>query len=211
VNTTKDVSNPNPLKFELESDPGRKPLTMKFCSNCGREVEKRIPAGDNRERFICDHCETVHYVNPRIVAGCLPVLEGRVLLCQRAISPRSGFWTLPAGFLENGETVVAGATRETLEEANARVANLDLYTVFSLPHISQVYLFYRAELADEDFSPGFESTEVRLFEEQDIPWEELAFPVIRETLEHFFTDRPAGVYPVRSRDIIIERDPASFR
>lgn len=184
---------------------------MKFCSNCGREVDKRIPAGDNRERFICDHCDTIHYVNPRIVAGCLPVLEGRVLLCQRAINPRSGFWTLPAGFLENGETVVAGATRETLEEANARVANLDLYTVFSLPHISQVYLFYRAELADEDFSPGFESVEVRLFEEQDIPWDELAFPVIRETLEHFFTDRTAGVYPVRSRDIVIERDPASFR
>jgi ADP-ribose pyrophosphatase YjhB (NUDIX family) len=183
---------------------------MKFCSNCGKAVTRKVPAGDNRERFVCDHCETVHYTNPRIVAGCLPVFESRVLLCQRAIAPRSGFWTLPAGFLENGETIIAGATRETLEEANARVANLDLYTVFSLPHISQIYLFYRAELADEDYSPGFESTEVRLFEEGDIPWDQLAFPVIRETLEHFFTDRSTGVFPVRTRDIIVDRDPSKF-
>ncbi len=184
---------------------------MKFCSDCGNSVTLKVPAGDNRERFVCDGCETIHYVNPRIVAGCLPVFEDRVLLCQRAIAPRDGFWTLPAGFLENNETIIAGAARETFEEANAEVANLDLYTVFSLPHISQVYLFYRAELVRPEFSPGFESRDVALFEEADIPWEALAFPVIRETLEHFFTDRSSGVYPVRSKDIIVDRDPTRFR
>lgn len=184
---------------------------MKYCSNCGHPVIRKVPAGDNRERFVCDHCETIHYVNPRIVAGCLPIWEGRVLLCQRAITPRAGYWTLPAGFLENNETVVSGAVRETFEEANAVVVNPDLYTVFSLPHISQIYLFYRAELAEPAFAPGFESTEVRLFEEAEIPWDTLAFPVVRETLEHYFTDRDSGVFPVRSRDLVIERDPTRFR
>jgi ADP-ribose pyrophosphatase YjhB (NUDIX family) len=184
---------------------------MKYCSNCGTGLTCRVPTGDNRERFVCDGCDTVHYVNPRIVAGCIPIWEDRVLLCRRAIEPRSGRWTLPAGFLENGETIVAGAARETLEEANAAVCNLDLYTVFSLPHISQVYLFYRAELSEEQFSPGFESSAVALFSEAEIPWEELAFPVVRETLEHFFADRPSGVFPVRTRDLIIDRDPRQFR
>ena len=183
---------------------------MKFCSDCGGEITTKVPAGDNRERFVCDVCDAVHYTNPRIVTGCLAIWEGRVLLCQRAINPRSGLWTLPAGFLENGETIVAGATRETMEEANAAVSNLDLYTVFSLPHISQIYLFYRAELASESFSAGFESTAVALYEESEIPWEELAFPVVRETLEHYFADRPAGIYPVRNRDIIVDRDPNRF-
>ncbi len=184
---------------------------MNFCSDCGARLERRVPPGDNRERFICDACDTVHYINPRIVAGCLPVWEDRVLLCRRANRPRSGFWTLPAGFLENNETIIAGATRETFEEANAVVANLDLYTIFSLPHISQIYLFYRADMTTPDHSPGFESLEVALFDEQDIPWDDLAFPVIRHTLEHFFSDRASGVFPVRSRDIIVDRDPKHFR
>lgn len=160
---------------------------------------------------MCDHCETIHYVNPRIVAGCLPVWEDRVLLCRRAIHPRAGYWTLPAGFLENNETVIAGAIRETFEEANAVVANADLYTVFSLPHISQIYLFYRAEMLEPSFAPGFESADVALFAEQDVPWDDLAFPVVRETLEHYFADRDSGVFPVRSRDIVIDRDPTRFR
>ena len=184
---------------------------MKFCSECGTRVSHRIPAGDNRERFVCDGCGSVHYVNPRVIAGCLPVFEDQVLLCRRAISPRPGYWTLPAGFLENGETVVAGATRETYEEANAVVSNLDLYTVFSLPHISQIYLFYRAELTAPEFSPGFESADVALFEEADVPWEDLAFPVVRRTLEHFFTDRSTGIYPVRTQDIIVDADPSRLR
>ena len=121
---------------------------MKFCSSCGANVTVAIPEGDNRQRFVCFDCDTIHYQNPRIVAGCLPVWEDRVLLCRRAIDPRSGFWTLPAGFLENGETIADGAARETFEEAKARVSNLKLYTVFSLPHISQAYMFYLAELDD---------------------------------------------------------------
>lgn len=183
---------------------------MKYCSDCGGSVSSKVPAGDNRERFVCEACDLVHYINPRIVAGCVPVWEDRVLLCKRANKPRYGYWTLPAGFLENNETIVAGATRETLEEANAEVANLDLYTIYSLPHISQVYMFYRAEMTTPEFSPGFESLEVALFQEAEVPWDELAFPVIRETLEHYFSDRPSGVFPVRSQDIIVNRDPTRF-
>jgi ADP-ribose pyrophosphatase YjhB (NUDIX family) len=174
---------------------------MKFCSSCGNEVVFRIPEGDNRERFLCEHCETIHYQNPRVVAGCLPIWEDQVLLCRRAIDPRSGFWTLPAGFLENGETVQEGALRETWEEACARVSEPSLYTMFSLPHISQIYLFYRGELVDLDFAAGEETLEVALFREHEIPWGNLAFPVITETLQHFFSDRISGQYPVRSTSI----------
>ena len=174
---------------------------MKFCSSCGNQVVFRIPEGDNRERYLCEHCETIHYQNPRVVAGCLPVWEDQVLLCRRAIDPRSGFWTLPAGFLENGETVQEGALRETWEEACARVVEPSLYTMFSLPHISQIYLFYRGELADLEFAAGEETLEVALFREHDIPWDSLAFPVITQTLEHFFSDRISGEYPVRSTAI----------
>lgn len=142
---------------------------MKFCSLCGATVVQRIPDGDNRLRYVCDACHTVHYQNPRIVAGSLPVWDGQVLLCRRAIAPRLGYWTLPAGFMENGETLAQAAARETEEEANARIGDLQLYTLFDLPHISQVYLFFRAELLDLDFSAGDESLEVRLFDEAEIP------------------------------------------
>jgi ADP-ribose pyrophosphatase YjhB (NUDIX family) len=160
-----------------------------------------VPPGDDRERFVCDACGTIHYQNPKIVTGCLPIYEGRVLLCKRAIRPRSGLWTLPAGFLENGETTVEGAIRETREEACAEVSVHGLYTVFNLPHISQIYMFFRADLTNLDFSAGPESADVRLFEESQIPWDELAFPVIRDTLRHYFNDRPAGDFPVRVGDI----------
>lgn len=175
---------------------------MKFCSQCGANVSLRVPSGDSRPRFVCDQCQTVHYQNPRIVAGCLPVWEGRILLCRRAIQPRQGFWTLPAGFMENGETLEQAAARETLEEANARVHGLQLYTVFDLPHISQVYIFFRAELADLDFSAGEESLEVQLFEESDIPWGELAFPTVGRTLEYFLADRVLQKYPIRNEGIL---------
>ncbi len=178
---------------------------MNFCSQCGQSVSHRIPEGDNRPRFVCDDCDAIHYQNPRIIAGCLPVFEDKVLLCKRAIEPRAGWWTLPAGFLENGETVADGAMRETREEANATVETLDLYTLFSLPHISQVYMFYRANLVSLDFSPGEESLETALFAEDEIPWGELAFPVITQTLEHFYRDRKQDVYPVRALDIVINR------
>ncbi|MBO3274894.1 NUDIX hydrolase [Pseudomonas schmalbachii] len=174
---------------------------MKFCSQCGASVSLRIPSGDNRPRYVCDRCLTVHYQNPRVVAGCLPVWEGRILLCRRAIAPRQGFWTLPAGFMENGETLEQAAARETLEEACARVTDLHLYTVFDLPHISQIYMFFRANLVDLDFSAGEESLEVGLFEESDIPWGELAFPTVGRTLECFFADRIRQDYPVRNEGI----------
>ncbi len=174
---------------------------MKFCSSCGQPVALRVPPGDDRERFVCDACGTIHYQNPKIVTGCLPIYEGRVLLCKRAIHPRSGLWTLPAGFLENGETTVEGAIRETREEACAEVSVHGLYTVFNLPHISQIYMFFRADLTNPNFSAGPESADVQLFEESQIPWEELAFPVIRDTLRHYFSDRSAGNFPVRVGDI----------
>lgn len=155
---------------------------MKYCSSCGSAVARRIPSGDNRERFVCDACGTIHYQNPKIVTGCLPVYEDRVLLCRRAIAPRMGLWTLPAGFLENGETSTQGAIRETFEEACANVAVEGLYTVFNLPHISQVYMFFRAALLNLDFAPGWESTDVKLFHEHEIPWDELAFPVDRKSV-----------------------------
>lgn len=180
-------------------------LWMKFCSHCGEPVTQRIPEGDNRLRFICTVCDSIHYQNPRIIAGCLPIFEDKVLLCKRSINPRSGMWTLPAGFLENGETTADGALRETREEANANATIIELYTLFSLPHISQVYMFFRASLNDLDFSPGEETLETQLFSEAEIPWDKLAFPVITETLTHYFDDRKNGSFPIRSLDIIIDR------
>ena len=178
---------------------------MKYCSQCGDTVSHIVPEGDNRPRYVCTSCKTIHYQNPKVVTGCLPFFEDKVLLCKRAIAPRKGYWTLPAGYLENGETTSQGALRETIEEANANVELLDLYTLFSLPHISQIYLFYRARLTDLDFFPGQETLETRLFSEHEIPWNELAFPVITETLEHYFQDLPKGHFPIRSQDIVIDR------
>lgn len=170
---------------------------MKFCSSCGNTVILRIPAGDDRERFVCSSCEVIHYVNPRVIVGCVPVYEGRVLLCQRAIEPRKDYWTLPAGFMENGETSVQGAARETWEEARARVSNIDLYRVFDVPYISQIYMFYRCDLDDGAHAAGPESVATGLFSEQDVPWDSIAFPVVTQTLREFFSDVAAGQYPVR--------------
>lgn len=170
---------------------------MKFCTSCGNSVALQIPAGDDRERFVCTTCELIHYINPRVIVGCVPVYEGRVLLCKRAIEPRKNYWTLPAGFMENGETTPQGAARETWEEARARVSNLDLYRVFDVPYISQVYMFYRCDLDDGSFGVGPESLESDLYEEQDIPWDDIAFPVVYETLKEYFTDVRSGHFPVR--------------
>lgn len=161
----------------------------------------RIPDGDDRPRYVCLSCNAVHYSNPKIVAGCIPVWDDRILLCRRAIEPRAGLWTLPAGFMENGETTPAAAARETLEKARAQVEIEALYSVFNLPHINQVYLLFRARLRDLDFAPGAESLEVALFREAEIPWDLLAFPVVRETLRMYFADRAQGVFPVRVGDI----------
>jgi ADP-ribose pyrophosphatase YjhB (NUDIX family) len=168
---------------------------MNFCSQCGsREIALKVPEGDTLPRFVCGACGLIHYQNPKVVVGCLPEYDDQVLLCRRAIEPRRGLWTLPAGFLENGETLMAGAMRETLEEANARVAIGPLYTVISLPHISQVYVMFRARLVDLGFGPGPESLEVRLFDEASIPWNDIAFRTIARTLRLYFLDRKLGQF-----------------
>lgn len=174
---------------------------MKYCSQCGQQVERRIPEDDDRMRYICTGCDTIHYQNPKMVVGTLPIYGDQVLLCRRAIEPRKGFWTLPAGFMENSETTVAGALRESWEEARAKIEAPVLYRMFDLPFISQVYIFYRGQLENGAFDVGPESLEVKLFDEQDIPWDEIAFPVVVETLKEYFEDRKLGEYPVRVSEI----------
>ncbi len=170
---------------------------MKFCTNCGSAVSLQIPEGDDRERFVCTSCERIHYSNPRVIVGCVPIFEDRVLLCRRAIEPRRNYWTLPAGFMENGETTLQGAARETWEEACARVSGLDLYRVFDVPAINQVYMFYRCTIDNGVYGVGPESLETGLYDEADIPWDNMAFPVVYETLREYFDDRRTGHYPVR--------------
>jgi 8-oxo-dGTP pyrophosphatase MutT (NUDIX family) len=168
---------------------------MKFCSLCGEAVTLRIPDGDSLPRHVCTACGTIHYQNPKMIVGCIPEWEGRILLCRRAIEPRHGLWTVPAGFMENGETTMQGAIRETLEEANARVEVESLYALYNIPHINQVYLLFRARLLDLDFSPGAETLELRLFAEHEIPWEQIAFATVRNTLKHYFADSSKGSFP----------------
>lgn len=167
----------------------------RFCQQCGAgKIELIVPHGDDRERHVCGDCGHIHYLNPKVVVGTLPVWEDQVLLCKRAIEPRYGKWTLPAGFMEEGETLEEGAIRETLEEAQARVAIDSVYVTLSLPQISQVYMLFRARLLDLDFGPGSESLEVRLFDEAEIPWGEIAFRTISVTLKQYFADRRTGTY-----------------
>lgn len=166
---------------------------MNFCNQCGEKVINKIPEDDNRLRFVCSSCDVIHYQNPNIVAGVLPLIvdsDGveKVLMCRRAIEPRHGFWTLPAGFMENEESLEEAATRESIEEANLKLGKLRLYMVTSLPYISQVYMMYIGQ-AKNDFSPGIESLETRLFTEEEIPWDLLAFPVVKQTLKNYYFDR----------------------
>jgi ADP-ribose pyrophosphatase YjhB (NUDIX family) len=175
---------------------------MNYCSHCAAPVVLRVPEGDNRVRFVCERCGTVHYQNPKVVTGCIPEWEDRILLCRRAIEPRYGLWTLPAGFMENGETSMEGAARETLEEARAKVDILSLFTTFSLPHIDQVYMMFRARLRAPDFAPTEESLEVGLFGEREIPWDRMAFPVVAETLKLYFQDRANGGFGSYVGDIV---------
>ena len=174
---------------------------VNYCCTCGARVRFAIPAGDSLPRHVCDACGAIHYRNPRLVVGALAVWEGRVLLCRRAIEPRHGFWTLPAGFMENAESVAEAAERETREEAGARIALDDVYTMISVPHVNQVHVIYRARLLDLDFAPGEESLEVALFEEFEIPWDNIAFRTIEISLRHFFADRAGGAFQVRSESI----------
>ena len=174
---------------------------MKFCSNCGNAVEQRIPEGDDRPRYVCAHCSTIHYQNPRIVVGCLVTHGERVLMCRRAIEPRHGFWTLPAGFMELGESTAEGALRETHEEAGAEIELEELFTLLNVTRVGQVHMYYRARLLSERFDPGHETMEARLFEQHEIPWEEIAFRTVKETLEHFFADQQRGSFGFYTGDI----------
>lgn len=168
---------------------------MKFCPDCGSPVVCRVPEGDDRLRYVCDSCGTVHYQNPKVVVGCIPVWQGKVLLCRRAIEPRYGKWTVPAGFLEQGETAAEGAARETFEEARATVKDLAPYFLYDLTFIAQIYLLFIGSLADGAFRAGEESLEARLFGIGEIPWNELAFPVIREGLRLYVADAETGRFP----------------
>ena len=163
---------------------------MKFCSKCGSgDICLTIPEGDNRLRYVCPACKEIFYHNPNIVAGCIAEWRGKVLMCKRAIEPRYGKWTLPAGFMENDESVHEAAARETHEEATAEVTNLSLYCMYNLPHINQIYVMFRGELVEGRASPGDESLEVLLMDENNVPWDDIAFPVIRESLELYFEDQ----------------------
>ncbi|HET7369859.1 MAG TPA: NUDIX hydrolase [Gammaproteobacteria bacterium] len=175
---------------------------MKYCNQCGQPVEQRTPPGDNRLRYVCTACDTVHYQNPKLVVGCVPEWEGRILICRRAIQPRYGYWTLPAGFMENAETTAEAAARETQEEALADVRILEPLALVNVARIDQVHLMYRAEMISGDFAPGPESLDVSLVTETEVPWEQIAFPSVRFTLKHYFEDcRAGGPFRFRTTDI----------
>jgi ADP-ribose pyrophosphatase YjhB (NUDIX family) len=165
---------------------------VNFCSQCGAAVGLAIPEGEDRERHVCRTCGFIHYENPKTVVGCLPELDGKLLLCRRAIEPAIGRWTVPAGYLELGESVIQGAVRETLEETGSRVDVVGPLAMLDIPHIGQTYALFRAQLPQRDFAPTPESLEVRLFEPAQIPWEELAFPVVHFALRFYVEDLEAG-------------------
>ncbi len=165
---------------------------MKFCNQCGAPVRLRVPEGDTLPRYVCDACGTIHYQNPRLVVGCVPEHEGRILLCRRAIEPRRGYWTVPAGFLENGETLQQAAARESLEEALAEVAVGSLLSVVHVLHAEQVHVFFRASLPTARYGVGAESLEVELVAPAQIPWADIAFPSTDFTLRRYLEDLAAG-------------------
>ena len=167
---------------------------MKYCNDCGAPTSLQIPTGDTLPRHVCQRCEAIHYQNPKIVVGCIPEWQDQILLCKRAIKPRYGLWTIPAGFMENDETVEEAALRETMEEAKASVDLINLYTVFSIPHVNQVYMVFRATMKENKFGAGEESLDVCLFHIKQIPWRKLAFPVITETLDRYTQDRQNGEF-----------------
>jgi len=179
------------------------PDPINYCSRCGGSILLQIPVGDNRLRHVCESCGEIHYQNPKIVSGCIPVWQDRILLCKRAIEPRKGFWTLPAGFLENGETVEQGAIRETREEACADITDRHLYGIYNLPHINQVYMMFRGNLVSEDgFGVGEESLDVRLFDETEIPWQDIAFKVIHLTLRRYLEEKKTGQFTLLNHTVL---------
>lgn len=174
---------------------------IKFCTQCASPVSLRVPAGDTLPRHVCTCCGHIHYENPRLVVGCIATWEDRILLCRRAIEPRYGFWTLPAGFMENGETTAEAAARETLEEACAEIVVDKPFAMVNVAHINQVHLFYRGRLPVPEYAAGDESLETALFAEPDIPWNELAFRSVSFSLQLFFADRAAGRFDFHTTDL----------
>jgi ADP-ribose/FAD diphosphatase len=181
---------------------------MQYCSQCGQVIAKRVPAGEDRERHVCTACGAIHYQNPKMVVGCIIEHGGRILLCKRAIEPRLGYWTVPAGFLELGESAMQGAIRETHEEASAQVRIIAPYAHFDVPHIGQAYIIYRAALLSESFGPGPESLEVKLLTPAEIPWNEIAFPVVRYSLELMLEDMQSGAF--RSHQAALVREQGRY-
>ncbi|HYL24433.1 MAG TPA: NUDIX hydrolase [Burkholderiales bacterium] len=175
---------------------------MKYCANCGAKVVQRVPPGDSLPRWVCDHCGEIHYQNPKLVVGTVPEHEGRILLCRRAIEPRYGYWTLPAGFMENDETTSQAAARETQEEAGASIEIGEPFTLISVPRVNQVHLYYRARLRNLEFKPGEETLEVALMAQGEIPWKEIAFRTVGLTLKHWFADRGRGAFAFHAEDIL---------
>jgi ADP-ribose pyrophosphatase YjhB (NUDIX family) len=179
---------------------------MKYCSECGNKVSYYTPEGDNRPRHNCHSCQITHYSNPNIVAGCLPIYQkNKILLCKRAIEPRKGYWTLPAGYMENHESVQTAALRETHEEANAEVNIISLYTLTSIVHASQVQMLFLAELPTPEFSCGIESLDVQLFSFDEIPWDQLAFQTIKNALTFYIEDYKTGKFPLHT--VVLEAPP----
>jgi ADP-ribose pyrophosphatase YjhB (NUDIX family) len=171
---------------------------MKFCSDCGADVSLKIPEMEDRLRYVCDACGIIHYQNPKIITGVIVEVGTQILLCKRAIEPRYGYWTFPAGFMENGETTEQAAAREAQEEATVELTNLRLFSVSSIPHVNQVHVVYRGDLVGDRFAPGIESLEVELFDEQDLPWDELAFRSVTQALKCFLEDRKQGIEQVHN-------------
>ena len=180
---------------------------MRFCSSCGHEVETAVPPGDNRPRHCCPSCNTIHYQNPKMVIGTIPVWEDKVLLCRRAIEPRYGYWTLPAGFMENGESTGEGATRETIEEAGAKIMLGEPFSIIDVPQIEQIHMFFQAEMVDPTLDPGPETLEAGLFAEHEIPWDSLAFRTVSQTLKWFFEDRRLGRFSLHTDTIRYQPRP----
>ena len=179
---------------------------MNYCSKCGARVELKVPQGDSLPRHLCMACGEIHYLNPKLVVGCVAEWQGKILLCRRAIEPRYGLWTLPAGFMENGESTAQAAKRETLEEAGARVQIVNLFSLVNLPHINQVHLFYRARLLDKNICSGVESLETELISEGDIPWKHLAFRSVELCLKAYIADRRSGEFQLHEDDL----DPLGY-
>ena len=179
-----------------------------FCNACGSKVEFRVPDGDHLPRHVCPACGHIQYSNPKVIVGVVPeAADGRVLMCRRDIEPRRGLWTFPAGFLEMGETSAQGAGREALEEAQASVDVLELIAVISVPYVSQVYMIHRGRMKTEHFGPTFESSEVQLMREDEIPWDDIAFPTIWHSLRYFFDNRRSGQWPARTLELAYRPRP----